>query len=303
MAARRRVLVTGGNGLLGSRLLRLLLARPELEVASTSRGPCANAELGPFEYFPLDVADPASVEAVIDAARPDVVIHTAAMTDVDGCERDPLTCWRVNAEGTERLARACGRRNARLVHLSTEYVFDGLSGPYGEDDPVNPLSQYGRSKLAGELAAREHCRSWAVARTTVLYGADGGRRRNFVLWLLGELRAGRAVRVVNDQVGSPTLADNLAEMVAALALSDERGVFHTAGASVMDRYSFACLAAEVFELPKDLVRPVSTAELCQDAPRPLKGGLRVDKFRRTFPHVQVLEARQGLQRLRAQLRP
>jgi dTDP-4-dehydrorhamnose reductase len=301
MTVTRRLLVTGGNGLLGTKLLELLTPRADLAVHSSSRGACSNASAGRFDYYELDVTQPAQIQRVLDAVQPEVVIHTAAMTDVDGCERQPERCWSANAAATESLARACGRREVRLVHLSTEYVFDGRSGPYSEDDPVRPISQYGKSKLAGETAVREQCRSWAVARTTVVYGQAVGRRKNFVVWLLEELAAGRSVRIVSDQVGSPTYADNLAQMVAAIALSRETGIFHTVGASVIDRFAFSRLAADVFGLPADLIRPIATSELNQPAPRPLQGGLKVDKFCRTFPWVPVLSAREGLEALKEQM--
>ena len=294
------VLVTGGNGLLGSKLIAYLLGQ-DIAVVSASRGPCTNATLGGFHYLELDVTDAAGVERALDTVQPSVVIHAAAMTDVDGCEREPAACWRVNAEATAHLARACGRRDIRLVFLSTEYVFDGLDGPYTERDLPRPISVYGRSKLAGEEAVQRHCRSWAIARTTVVYGYARGARSNFVLWLLEQLASGRPVRVVADQVGSPTLADNLAEMVAALALSDLTGIFNTAGASIIDRAAFACLAAQVFALPAALIQRVTTAELGQLAPRPLRAGLAMDKFRQTFPDVPVLTARQGLEALRQQM--
>jgi dTDP-4-dehydrorhamnose reductase len=296
-----RVLVTGSNGLLGTKLLEAMISRRYLEPIGCSRGPCSNAYLGDFRFFPLDVTDVAQTRAVLAAAAPDVVVHTAAMTDVDGCERAPALAHAVNVTGAANVADACAGIGARLVHLSTEYVFDGRAGPYGEDDPPNPLGVYARTKLEseGEVAAR--CPDWAVARTTVLYGYARNVRPNFVLWLLERLAVGQSVRVVADQIGSPTLADNLAEMVLALAESGSSGIYHTVGASRLDRYTFARLAAETFDLDPNLIAPVTTAELRQPAPRPLAAGLRVTRFQREFPAVRVLDAQGGLTVLRAQL--
>src|SRR5262249_8374140 len=155
------------------------------------------------------------------------------------------------------------------VHLSSEYVFDGTVGPYTEDDPPNPISVYGRTKLESEHILAALAPSWAVARTTVLFGYAPSARPNFVLWLLDRLARPQPCPVVADQVGSPTLADNLAEMVLALAPCDARGIYHTVGASRLSRHAFAQLAARTFGLDESLVEPITTAELRQPAPRPL----------------------------------
>lgn len=295
------ILITGGNGLLGTKLIEQALARPDPRPMSVSRQPCSNAFLGAFAFCQVDVADEPAVRGLLERARPRFVIHTAAMTDVDGCERQPEAAWRGNVVGAEVVAGACRAVGAHLVHLSTEYVFDGRAGPYGEDDPTNPISVYGRTKLASEVAVRERCPEAAIARTTVLYGHTPNVRPNFVTWLVKQLQAGETVRVVDDQVGSPTLADNLAEMCLTLALGEASGVYHTVGADRLDRYTFARLAAEVFELDPALITPVKTASLNQAAPRPLRAGLRMEKFRGAFPEVAVYGAREGLERLRRQV--
>jgi dTDP-4-dehydrorhamnose reductase len=297
------LLVTGGNGLLGTKLIELCLRAGPVRPVSVSRGPCSNAYLGDFEFHQLDVTDSSRLPKVLEGLRPGWVIHTAAMTDVDGCERQPEAAWRTNVAGAEVVARACQSARAHLVHLSTEYVFDGRAGPYAEDGPTNPISVYGRTKLASEAIVQQLCPDAAIGRTTVLYGHAPNARPNFVTWLVSELRAGHTVRSVDDQVGSPTLADNLAEMCLALALGGARGVYHTVGADRLDRYRLACLVAEVFGLDAELIQPVSTASLNQAAPRPLRAGLLMDKFRRDFPRVKVLGARAGLQVVRRQLGP
>lgn len=299
-----RVLVTGSNGLLGTKVLERLVRGGDpiaTEPLAASRGACANAYLGSFPFWRLDVTDAAAVARVLDEARPDVVIHTAAMTDVDGCERRRDEARAINTGGAEHVARACTDRGIHLVYLSTEYVFDGTSGPYAEGDPTNPLGWYARTKHAGELAVARAGGSLAIGRTTVLYGHARHARPNFALWLLGKLRAGERAPVVHDQIGSPTLADNLAEMVLALAITRASGIYHTVGATVLSRYDFARLAAETFGLDPALIDPISTASLNQPAPRPLRAGLRMDHFRARFPDVPVLSAGEGLERLRRQL--
>ena len=298
-----RVLVTGSNGLLGTKLLERLIADPAAEPLGASRGERANAYLGDIPFWQLDVTDAAAVERVLDAARPDAVVHTAALTDVDGCERQRDLAEAINRDGAANVARACAARGVRLVHLSTEYVFDGAAGPYREDDRTNPLGWYATTKHAGEQAVIASGGSWAVARTTIIYGYAPHVRANFVLWLLGRLRAGERANIVDDQVGSPTFADNLAEMTLALAASDRVGIFNTVGADVMSRYAFARVVAETFGLDPDLLDPISTASLNQLAPRPLRAGLLMDRFRAAFPTVPVLSAAEGLAALRDQLPP
>lgn len=294
-------LVTGGNGLLGTKLIQFCLRGGSVRPVSVSRQPCSNGSLGAFEFHQLDLTDADQVRALFEGLRPRWVIHTAAMTDVDGCEREPEAAWQANVDAAEAVARACQAVGAHLVHLSTEYVFDGRSGPYGEDDPTNPISVYGRTKLASEAVVQDLSLTAAIARTTVLYGHAPNARPNFATWLVGRLRAGEAVRVVDDQVGSPTLADNLAEMCYALALGDAAGIYNTVGADCLDRYTFARTAAEVFGLDPGLIQPVSTTSLSQAAPRPLHAGLRMDKFRQDFPDVPVLGARAGLEVVMKQL--
>jgi dTDP-4-dehydrorhamnose reductase len=294
------LLVTGGNGLLGTKLIEQALADGALSVVSVSRRPCSNGYLGAFPFYQVDLAEPGAFREIAERVRPDRVIHTAAMTDVDGCERRPAEARRDNVAATQQVAAACQAVGAHLVHLSTEYVFDGKAGPYVERDPPHPISVYGRTKLESERVVATIDPAFAIARTTVLYGQAPNVRPNFVTWLIGALAAGQQVRVVDDQVGSPTLADNLAEMCLALARGRAGGVYHTVGAEVIDRFRFAQLICQVFGLDAGLLAAVSTASLEQAAPRPLRAGLRIEKFRTAFPDVPVLDARQGLERLRAQ---
>jgi dTDP-4-dehydrorhamnose reductase len=295
-----RVLVTGANGLLGTKVIEQSLARADIEIVSTSRGSCQNRYLGSFPFSPLDITDGDAVKRVLSEHQPDVIIHTAAMTNVDGCETNREEAWAINVNGTENVARACQAVGARLVHLSSEYVYDGTAGPYRETDRVNPLGWYAKTKWESEKRVRAIVDNAVIGRTTVIVGQAPHVRPNFVLWLVNQLRSGRRANIVVDQIGSPTLADNLAEMVLALALSDVRGVYHTAGDTVIGRYDYALLIADVFDLDTQLLVPITTAELKQPAPRPLKAGLLMEKFKRDFPNVHVLTAREGVEAIKAQ---
>jgi dTDP-4-dehydrorhamnose reductase len=289
-----RILVTGANGLVGTKVLeRLLQDRQDEPLAAYHRNR-TNEYLGDVPFWWLEATTTDDVARVLDEARPEAVVHAGAFTNVDGAEKDRDLAWASNAEATGILARACASRGIRFVYLSTEYVFDGTAGPYRETDPVNPLGWYARTKEAGEQAVMAAGGSWAVARTTVVYGYARHVRANFVLWLVGKLRAGERVSIVDDQTGSPTLAENLAEMVIALAHSHEDGVFNTAGADVLSRLDFSRRIAEAFDLDAGLMDPTTTASLGQAAPRPLRAGLVMDKFRTAFPNVPVLSVTEGL---------
>jgi len=297
----RRVLVTGSGGLLGSKLLAALTTHPHWVALATGRQPERDPRLPAVPYFPCELRDAAAVARLVAQAAPDVVIHTAAMTDVAGCERDPAAAWEQNVAVVEHLARACAAAGALLVHLSTEYVFDGRRGPYREEDPPNPLSVYGRTKLASEQRVAALCPRWLVARTTVLYGYAPTARPNFALWLLDRLRRGETPRVVADQIGSPTLADNLAAMLLALVAANAAGIVHTVGATRISRLGFARQLAATCGFEPERVRPIATAELGQPAPRPLDAGLVTARYEALCPAVPPWPLPVALRYFRAQL--
>ena len=243
-----RILVTGAKGQLGYELQRVL-SDEDLVLANRP------------EY---ELTDP-KVGEKIAAQRPDLVIHTAAYTDVDGCERNPETAFTVNAQGTRRVAEGATKANARLIYISTDYVFDGKkTEPYTERDPVNPLNVYGRSQLAGEEEALKGCRRTLVLRTSWLYGVDG---KNFVKTILRLAVTQPEVRVVEDQCGSPTYARHLAQVIAGLIRSDVTGVIHAGGEGECSRYEFGKAILQEAGLSCRVV-PISIAESGRLAWRP-----------------------------------
>ncbi|MEN9796913.1 MAG: hypothetical protein RL653_609 [Pseudomonadota bacterium] len=269
-----RCLVTGSNGLVGARLSRLLASRGH-EVLGLSRGP-RRAE-GPFTYLARDLTDAGAVRAAVADFRPDVVFNPAAATDVDGCERDRPSAWAVNVEAVASLGRACAEVGAHLVHVSTDYVFDGEAGPYDEDAAPNPRGAYATTKWLGEQAARFWVPGATVARTAVVYGWPAAGRPNFGSWLLSSLAAGKTVQLFEDQFVSPSLADNVAEMLAELGERKLGGTFHAAGAEVVDRLTFGRALCERFGFDPILARPSRLADAKLLSPRPRHSGLRVEK--------------------------
>jgi len=269
-----RVAVTGANGLLGGEAVDLLLGRHE--VLALGRGP-SRLSAGPFTWAEADLGDGSSVARALLDFRAEAVLHAGAMTDVDACERDPEAAWRVNAGGSEQVARACRALGARLVAVSTDYVFDGRAGPYREEDVPNPQGAYARSKRVGEEAALLLAPGCAVARVAVVYSGRPGAKPTFATQVVEKLSRGEPVRAFEDQLVSPTLARNGAAMALELLLeTDFGGVLHTSGATVLDRVEFARRVARRFGLPGEIV-PVRTADARLLAPRPLRGGLVVER--------------------------
>jgi len=227
--------------------------------------------------IPLAATDTAGTAALVE--RADAVFYAAAYTHVDGCEDDPATAFAVNRDAPAAAAQAAARRGAAFVFYSSEYVFDGVAGPYAEDDPVRPVSVYGRSKLEGEQRVLEAHPDAVVVRTTVVYGLDP-QEKNFVYQTLRKGRAGERLKVPADQRSSPTYVEDLA--AASLLLLDKRarGVVHVAGDAVVDRYQFALEICRVFALDPGFLEPVTTASLGQKAARPLTAGLKIDRVER-----------------------
>lgn len=269
-----RILVTGAKGQLGQELQRVLHAE---EVIATDQP----------EYALTD----SMLGEKIAAQRPDLVIHTAAYTDVDGCERNPDTAFQINAIGTRYVAEGAAKAGAKLLYLSTDYVFDGRKTmPYTERDPVNPLNVYGRSKLAGEEEALKSCRRTLVLRTSWLYGVRG---KNFVKTILQLAATRPEIRVVNDQKGSPTYARDLAGVIVALIRREADGVVHAGGEGECTWYELACAIIQEARYTCRVI-PISTAESGRLAIRPAYSVLSTALLQQYG--LSLLPWRVGLQR-------
>ncbi len=245
-----RILVTGAGGQVGSEVPAHL----------------AHHAVVALERSQLDICDRAQVEQVVGSVLPDAVVNCAAWTDVDGCESDPERAFMANALGVRHLAVACARIGSHLVHVSTDYVFPGdKDGPYLEWDRPDPRSVYGRSKLGGEQELAAHARSWALARTSWVFGRRG---RNFVDTILARARQGDPLQVVTDQRGCPTYAPDLAGALARLATGRHQGVFHVTNQGPCTWHELARAILELAGLDPGLVGETTSAALARPAPRP-----------------------------------
>ena len=276
---KKKVLIPGSNGLLGQNLSHLLVHNAAIDLVATSRGENKLAQILPeLPFISLDVTDAGQVEEVIAGERPTHIIHTAAMTNVDACEEDHAGCWQVNVTAVQHLVKACEQYQVHLIHLSTDFVFDGEEGPYDEEARPNPISYYGQSKLAAEELIRKSTCQWAILRTVLVYGVvhDYGRS-NIVLWVKQNLEAHKTIQVVNDQFRTPTLAEDLA-MGCWLAVShDAEGIYHLSGKDLLTPYDMALLVAEYFKLDASLIREVDASTFTQKARRPLRTGFDIGK--------------------------
>ena len=272
-----RILVIGSNGLLGQKVAEQLVR------GSAARITLASVEDAPVrdqlstEYVKLDITVRKDVREVVGTVNPDVIINCAAMTNVDACETERDMAWKINVGGVEHLVEAARGKGTTIVHVSSDYIFDGRSGPYAEDDRPEPLSYYGKSKLASENVLRTSGLPHFIARTMVLYGIAPGVKANFALWLIKSLEAGQTVRVVDDQIGNPTLVDDLAFGLLRAVELGKNGVYNIAGRDIVTRFEFAVRLAKFFGLDPKLVHPVKTAQLRQPAARPLRSGLITPK--------------------------
>ncbi len=284
----RKILVTGSNGLLGQKLCSLIEANGEFELVATARGENRNSFLK-SPYFSLDTTDRNAVETIIQKTNPDIVINTAAMTNVDGCEDDKEGCWKANVDAVAYLVKACEKINAFFIHISTDFIFDGTTGPYKEDDEPNPLSYYGESKLASEKIVQSSHIDWAIARTVLVYGKNPGvKRSNIILWVKNSLEEGKNINVVNDQWRMPTLAEDLAMGCYLIAKKRATGVFNISGADMLTPYDIAIKTADFFKLDKSLIAETDGSKFQQKAKRPAKTGFILDKARETLnyrPHT------------------
>jgi dTDP-4-dehydrorhamnose reductase len=277
----KKVLITGSNGLLGQKLIYQLIGYPEYQVFATSKGENRTLVKKRYEYIPLDITDEEEVEETFSYVQPDLVINTAAMTNVDDCEVKKKECWELNVQSVQYLASACEKYNSHLIHVSTDFIFDGKSGPYSEESEAKPLSYYGDSKLAAEQIVKDSSCKWSIVRTVLVYGVvDNMSRSNIVLWAKEALESGKEITVVDDQYRTPTLAEDLAHGCILIAKNEAEGIFNIAGDDYMCIIDLVKRVAKYYQLDKELVKPISSESLNQKAPRPPKTHLLLDKAKR-----------------------
>jgi dTDP-4-dehydrorhamnose reductase len=287
---KRKLLVTGASGLLGSRMVEP--AKHNYEVI-----PLHNTRPLHSNSLRLDITNLSEVLSLFNKLKPHMVIHTASETNVDKCETQKEQAWRINVEGTRNIAFACSKVGAKLVYISTDYVFDGEKGNYTEQDKPNPINYYGVTKFEGESQVVQHCKNYVILRTSVLYGWHPWKQ-NFVTWVINSLKQNKELTVVEDHYNTPTLADNLAEMALEAVQKDLRGLYHASGSQRISRYEFAKQTAKIFNLDQNLVKPIKMSQLTAwIAKRPKDSSLNTDKIQKQLK-TKLLNVTEGLNRMK-----
>lgn len=276
-SSRKKILIAGSRGLFGQKAVEVF--KEDYRVIATDLWP-QFLEGYDVDYRKMDITNLAETRSVIESVEPDVILNGAAYTQVDGAETEHEKCDLVNVTGVENLASVCAGNGINFLHVSTDYVFEGSKGHYNESDAANPVNYYGRSKLAGERAALKCGGSVIIARTAVLFGNGLEIPINFARWVYGELQLGNAIRVVDDQIGNPTLAEHLASACKELIENKGEGVYHVAGADAVSRHDFAVQIARSFDFDESLISRIATADFKQVATRPLDVSLDVGKLER-----------------------
>ena len=265
-----KFLVTGSAGLIGQQVVKDLSESNEVFSSYNHSMP----EYG--EPVRMDLRDHKQISGVFDEKNPDVVIHLGAMTDVDLCERENHSASEINAKSTETIAKECSKQNSFLIYLSTDYVFDGNSGLYKENDITNPIGYYGKSKLDGEISIQDSLSEYCIARTSTPFGVHS-KKKSFPIWIIENLEQKNQINVLTDQITSPTYIPNLSKMLIEIAERKITGILHVSGASNMSRYDMACKIANKLNYDQSLLKPATMDEMNWTAKRPKNSSLDVSK--------------------------
>jgi dTDP-4-dehydrorhamnose reductase len=283
------ILITGSNGLLGQKLTDLYLQHPECPFVASGKGPNRHPVKSGYIYEDADICDYGRMRELVIKHKPTAIIHTAAMTNVDACETDKDSCRALNIDAVENLAKLSAEFGFRLIHLSTDFIFDGTHPMYTEDETPNPLSYYGWSKWEGEKRVMQYAKDWAILRTVLVYGVVADMSRsNIVLWAYNTLKNSSAAKVVNDQFRTPTLAEDLAMGCFLAQQKNAQGIYNICGPDYMGVHELVQKVAYHFGFSTENISVVSSDTLNQPAKRPPITGLDINKAMRELdykPHT------------------
>lgn len=278
---KKTILITGSNGLLGQKLVDLLSQESSVNLIATARGENRLPNHEGYTYQALDITNPIEVDEVFSKFQPHIVIHTAAMTNVDTCESDLIGCELLNVKAVEYIVEACEKHQSFLCHLSTDFIFDGEAGPYDEEAKPNPISVYGESKLKAEKIIQDSTIRWSIARTVLVFGiVPDMSRTNIILWVKKSLEDGKQINVVTDQFRTPTLAEDLAIGCWLIAQKEAEGIFNISGEELLTPFEMAIKTAEFYNLPKELIKQADSSTFSQPAKRPPRTGFILTKAKR-----------------------
>lgn len=274
----QKILITGSNGFLGQKLISKLLLKNEYDIIATSKGNNRLKVKDGYKYIKLNVSSYAEVENVFASEKPDVVINTVAMTNVDKCEDDKELADKLNVVAVKYILDACRKNDTFFIHISTDFIFDGLDGPYRENSVPNPINFYGLTKLKAEKIIEESSVKSTILRTMLLYGInEDTNSSNIILWAKNALEKGHPISVVDDQYRTPTLIDDLADGCLLVAQQRIKGVFNISGKDFLSIYELVKKVGKFWGLDTSNMKRVNSDTLNQKAKRPLKTGFNLSK--------------------------
>lgn len=275
---KQTILITGANGFLGQKLIEKLVNNPNCHIVATSKSENRNFIRTGYTYISCNFADEHALQSLLEKVRPDIIVHTAAMSSVEACENAPTVCKKVNVESVYQLGQYCAQHGKYLVHLSTDFVFDGEAGLYKETAPTNPCNAYGASKVMSETRLLSTgCRT-AILRTILVYGIHGDRSRsNLVLWAKAQLENNQHIHVVSNQWRMPTFVDDLADACILAMEKEAEGIYHISGDEMMSILDVVHRVADFWHLNRELINPVQAADIGQESNRPRKTGFILEK--------------------------
>lgn len=276
---KKTLLLTGANGLLGQKLVELIVSKNEFNLIATGRGANRLPSQGGYQYLELDITNQNAVNQAFEKYKPQLVIHGAAMTNVDQCELEMENCWVQNVLATRYIAEAAHKHQSFLLHLSTDFIFEGKNGPLTEEEKPAPVSFYGYSKLAAEqLITKMEGLNWSIARTVLVYGiAHDMSRTNIILWVKKSLQDKKNIKVVDDQWRTPTLAEDLAMGCYLIVQKEAKGVYNISGKDFLTPYEMALKVVDYFKLDGSLITKADSTTFTQPAKRPAKTGFIISK--------------------------
>ncbi len=278
----KRILIIGSNGMLGQTLVKFALNKNYTVLAASFED---ESFIENLMYIKLDISNESLVSDLILNTKPEIIINTAAYTNVDKSEIEKEAAFNINVNGVKYLSYYANKINAHLIHISSDYVFDGLNGPYTEDDKPNPIGYYGLTKLLGENEIKNNTQKYTIIRTNVLYGPAKYGRNDFVKWVYNSIKENKNIKIVTDQINNPTYLNDLANAILTIIENEIYGLFNIGGKEFLSRYDFTLKIADYFRLDKNLITPILTRDLNQLALRPLKSGLITKKANTFFNFV------------------
>jgi dTDP-4-dehydrorhamnose reductase len=296
-----KILVTGANGMVGQHLIRQLVNEGKFTIYATGKGASrlAYGANSSVVYHELDIADFKKTQALIEKISPHIIVHAAALSQPNECAANKTNCWKTNVGATRAIIKGAQKAKSYFIYISTDFVFDGLDGPYDELAITNPINDYGESKLLAEEMVEMSGLHWAIIRTVLVYGNKvPGARSNIIQWVKDELSAGRNIRVVNDQYRTPTYVEDLAKGIILVLMKHARGIYHISGKDMCTPYQLANMVANLSGLDATLIQPVTAETFKEPAKRPPKTGFIITKAVKELGFVPM-KLEEGLKKVLA----